>query len=103
MCINREINDPEEIDFDWSLLIGGYERRDNSTALSGEGIPYWYKPPNDYNENGAYIYYDAFYGYWQVGEEMHVDAYIFCMEAEGEYLPTHCSDWYDDHAPPHSL
>ena len=34
---------------------------------------------------------------------MHVDAYIFCMEAEGEYLPTHCSDWYDHHAPPHSL
>lgn len=103
LCIDESISDPEEIDIEWTLLIGGYERRDNVTEFSGD-VPYWVKPPNDYNENETYIYYDAFYGYWQVGQYMHVDdAYIFCMEAEGEYLPTHCSDWYDHHSPPHSL
>jgi len=104
VCINGEIDSANEIDFEWNMLIGGYERKENVnfTEFSGN-VPYWVKPPNDYNENSTYLYYDAFYGYWQVGPKMHVGAYIFCMEAEGENLPTHCSDWYDHHHPPHSL
>ena len=63
LCINSEINDPHEIDMEWDLVVGGYERRDNATELSGDGVPYWVKPPNDLNADATYIYYDAFYGY----------------------------------------
>eukprot|EP01083_Nonionella_stella_P153459 493084_1 len=84
-------------DVDFNALMGGYQINNTLTELSG--VPFWWKPPNDYNENTTYIYYDSFFGYWQIAHgALHVDGLLFCMEGTEEYLPTHCDKWYDQKA-----
>ena len=79
---------------DLEEIMGGYEIETESHELSND-VPYWVKPPNDYNPNSTYIYYDAFYGYWQIGDALHVEANLVCMQSDGDYFPFDCDYWYD--------
>jgi len=87
------IYDGYNVNVDFNEIMGGYQINSFITELSG--VPYWSKPANDYFENETYIYYDSFYGYWQIGDKLHVEATLFCMQDSGDYLPTHCKFWYD--------
>ena len=42
-----------------------------------------------------HIYYDAFYGYWQIGPNVEVEGWLMCMEDPDDILPTQCNSWYD--------
>ena len=93
LCIRDNVSDVYTGDVDFNLLIGGYEI--NTTLTQFSGVPYWIKPPNKYTENYTYIYYDGFYGYWQIDDKLHVDSILICMQETDEYLPTECNLWYD--------
>eukprot|EP01083_Nonionella_stella_P293240 997207_1 len=97
LCVNDVLlmaeNTTYNGDVDFNLLMGGYIMH---TDGGGNGIPIWIKPPNDYINNETYIYYDKFYGYWQIGYDVSIDgAILLCMEDPDEYLPTQCDIWYD--------
>jgi len=82
-------------DVDFNMLIGGYKI--DYTENKWSDYPQWIKPPNDYNENETFIYYDEFMGYWQIGQSVDVESQLFCQEdAADDYLPTHCKGWYDE-------
>ena len=93
LCIREQVSDIYTGNIDWDLLKGGYKMNDTITMFSG--VPYWIKPPNQYNEDYTYIYYDSFYGYWQIGDELHVESTLICSQNEDDYLPTQCNIWYD--------
>eukprot|EP00486_Rosalina_sp_Unknown_P003758 CAMPEP_0201575966 /NCGR_PEP_ID=MMETSP0190_2-20130828/21474_1 /ASSEMBLY_ACC=CAM_ASM_000263 /TAXON_ID=37353 /ORGANISM="Rosalina sp." /LENGTH=791 /DNA_ID=CAMNT_0048006257 /DNA_START=189 /DNA_END=2567 /DNA_ORIENTATION=+ len=93
LCVRENVSDVYSGNLDWDLLKGGYEMNDTITRFSG--VPFWVKPPNKYNEDYTYIYYDSFYGYWQIGDELHVESTLICSQSANEYLPTECNIWYD--------
>ena len=77
-----------------NLFIGAYAINTTGTMLS-DYKPHWTKPVNDlwpYFE--VYIYYDAFWGWWQVGSALHVDlgVELFCWDAAS---PWECDGWVD--------
>ena len=74
-------------------FVGGYAINSTSTALS-DGFPHWVKPPNCNWDDDVYLYWDGFFGYWQVGGSLHVDALMVCFQEE-DYSPIACSQWYD--------
>ena len=76
---------------------GGYAINTTGSALS-YGKPHWVKPYNDiwwpYYE--VYIYYDGFYGWYQIGSSLHnfTEAQMICYSVDG-YSPIDCTEWYD--------
>eukprot|EP00483_Globobulimina_turgida_P000511 UN00511 len=79
-----------------NVLRGGYMM--NKTATYND-YPFWMKPVNDYTNEVVYIYYDEFYGYWQIGKYLG-GAIIVCHNANTPY-PEKCEKWYDLYS--HSL
>eukprot|EP01084_Bolivina_argentea_P119189 211354_1 len=78
------------------IFIGAYEINTTATALSG-GVPHWTKPESaQTSSRQMYLYFDGFYGYWQIGYALHVDhgAILFCYQEE-DYSPVDCKGWYD--------
>ena len=74
-------------------FVGGYAINRTGTIL-GEYKPHWSKPYNDrWPWYGVYIYYDAFFGWWQIGQALHYDAgvHLYCFEGDS---PLDCS-WVD--------
>eukprot|EP01084_Bolivina_argentea_P233597 393408_1 len=77
-------------------FVGGYKINTTSTKLS-DGYPHWIKPKNiNWEYEDIYIYFDGFFGYWQIGNGLHVDdgSILICYQ-EKDYSPIDCKQWYD--------
>ena len=75
---------------------GGYRINRTTTELSGNK-PHWYKPENDNTQRETYIFYDAFYGWWQIGYSLHdfEQTMLICMD--DAIYPQDCTEWYDEY------
>eukprot|EP01084_Bolivina_argentea_P236758 398027_1 len=93
--INTDL-DPEYNETRAKKLKGGYKIRKDLTSDSDitGGTPFWEKPPNDYTKDKMYVYYDKFFGYWQIGSNLSIDAMLICHNSEILY-PDKCNEWYD--------
>merc|ERR1712176_1620111 len=79
------------IDVPDDALRGGYEIQREGGE---DAIPYWRKPSNAYVDHEVYLYFDAFYGYWQVGNNLSVQHMeLICMDSSP--YPQGCKQWYD--------
>jgi len=98
LCIGL-VNETAGSDSDYLpaiYFVGGYEINRTATLL-GDGNPHWVKPYNDYwSFYEIYLYYDGFYGWWQIGSGLHVDlgVQLLCFQEDG-YSPLDCNEWYD--------
>lgn len=97
ICIGLK-NSSADPDSDYvtnNTFVGGYVINETSSALS-DGFPHWMKPPNCNWDDDVYLYWDGFFGYWQIGSELHVESgtFMLCFQEE-DYSPIACSRWYD--------
>ena len=76
------------------MYVGGYEINATSVALS-DNYPHWVKPAAD-EEAALFLYFDGFFGWWQVGYTLRVEegALLMCYD-EQDYSPVACRTWYD--------
>merc|ERR1719242_521098 len=94
LCIDGDESDGSFLPMQY--YAGGYVLNETGSGLSG-GIPHWVKPQNDnWDYHDVYLYYDGFYGWWQIGNGMHTFAYVelICFGSDG-LTPFECNQWYD--------